>query len=236
MTSPRSMKVATAVFSEMIRWSLWFFSILLAIHIVRIFWLNGGPSPIEGFFIFSQYSTNIFMLVLGIMSAYTFMGRHIQQGISRRDSFFGISLAATGLSLFLTVVPLVINGIQHLLAKTSIFPVALDTAVAFETTAGATAAAIALFLNVLTYYFTGWLISIGYYRFRWIAGFGFIALSFIVFGLNDYLWKPGNYTLAWLSSEPLEADFWLIVLGSVAMLLVLFFAMRLLTKRVPIKM
>ncbi|MBU9674750.1 hypothetical protein KQ939_09235 [Planococcus sp. CP5-4] len=236
MTSRRYLKVATAVFSEMIRWSLWFFSILLVIHLIRIFWLNGGPSPIEGFFTFSQYSTSIFMLVLGIMSAYTFMGRHIQQGVSRRDSFFGISLAAIGLSLFLTVVPLVINGIQHLLAKVSVFPVALDTAVAFETTAGMVAAAIALFMNVLTYYLAGWLISIGYYRFRWIAGFGFIALTFIVFGLNDYLWKPGNYTLDWLPYEPLEADFWLTALGSAAMILVLFLAMRILTKRAPIKM
>lgn len=236
MTSTRSMKVATAVFKEMIRWSLWFFSILLAIHLIRVFWLNGGPAPIEGFFTFSQYSTSIFTLVLGIMTAYTFMGRHIQQGVSRRDSFFGISLAATGFALFLTVVPLAINGLQHLLAKASIFPVALDTAVVFESTAGAAAAAIGLFLNVLTYFFAGWLISIGYYRFRWIAGFGFIALSFIVFGLNDYLWKPGNYTLDWLPYEPFEMDFWLIVLGSVAMLLVLFLVMRLLTKRVPIKM
>ncbi|MDN5710373.1 MAG: hypothetical protein L0G95_13100, partial [Planococcus sp. (in: firmicutes)] len=140
MTSRRYLKVATAVFSEMIRWSLWFFSILLVIHLIRIFWLNGGPSPIEGFFTFSQYSTSIFMLVLGIMSAYTFMGRHIQQGVSRRDSFFGISLAAIGLSLFLTVVPLVINGIQHLLAEVISLPVALDTALAFETTAGMAAA------------------------------------------------------------------------------------------------
>ncbi|MDN5708917.1 MAG: hypothetical protein L0G95_05720, partial [Planococcus sp. (in: firmicutes)] len=113
---------------------------------------------------------------------------------------------------------------------------ALDTAVAFETTAGMIAAAIALFMNVLTYYLAGWLISIGYYRFRWIAGFGFIALTFIVFGLNDYLWKPGNYTLDWLPYEPLEADFWLTALGSAAMILVLFLAMKILTKRVPIKM
>ena len=40
MTSTRSMKVATAVFKEMIRWSLWFFSILLAISVLTDFSLS----------------------------------------------------------------------------------------------------------------------------------------------------------------------------------------------------
>ena len=237
MTSPRYRRVAAAVFSDMFKWSLWFFSILLTIHVIRVFWLNGDTNQIEGFFVFSQYSVNIFMLVVGIMSAYVFMSRHIQQGISRRDSYLGTALAAIALSLFATLVPLVINGLQHLLAESISLPVELDTASAFETTGGWFAAAIALFLNTLTFYLAGWIISIGYYRFGWIAGFGFIALSFIIFGLNDYLWKPNTAdAMEWLPYDPLEANFWLTATGSSAMILVLFFLLRLLTKRVPIKM
>ncbi|MDE4084398.1 hypothetical protein PO902_04975 [Planococcus maritimus] len=237
MTSPRYRRVAAAVFSDMFKWSLWFFSILFVIHLVRVFWLNSDTNEIEGFFVFSQYSVNIFMLVVGIMTAYAFMGRHIQQGLSRRDSYVGTALAAIGLSLFVTLVPLVINAIQHLLAEMVTLPVNLDTASAFEETGGWIAAAIALFLNVLTFYLAGWLISIGYYRFGWIAGFGFIALSFVVFGLNDYLWKPTTAdAMEWLPYDPLEANFWLIALGSSILVLLLFSLMRLLTKRVTIKM
>lgn len=237
MVSQRYRRVAAAVFSDMFKWSLWFFSILFAIHLVRVFWLNSDTDQIEGFFVFSQYSVNIFMLVVGIMTAYAFMGRHIQQGLSRRDSYAGTAIAAVGLSLFVTIVPLVINGIQHFLAETVALPVTLDTASAFEATGGWFAAAIALFLNVLTFYLAGWLISIGYYRFGWIAGFGFIALSFVVFGLNDYLWKPTTAdAMAWLPYDPLDADFWLTALGSSVLVLVLFLAMRLMTKRVTIKM
>ena len=237
MTSPRYRRVAAAVFYDMFKWSLWFFSILFVIHLVRVFWLNSDTNEIEGFFVFSQYSINIFMLVVGIMTAYAFMGRHIQQGLSRRDSYIGTALAAIGLSLFVTLVPLVINAIQHLLAEMVTLPVTLDTASAFEETGGWIAAAIALFLNVLTFYLAGWLISIGYYRFGWIAGFGFIALSFVVFGLNDYLWKPTTAdAMEWLPYDPLEANFWLIALGSSILVLLLFSLMRLLTKRVTIKM
>lgn len=236
MISARYKKVAAAVFSDMFKWSLWFFSILFTIHLVRVFWLNGSTNQIEGFFIFAQYSVNIFMLVVGIMAAYVFLSRHIQQGISRRDSYIGTALAATGLALFATLVPLIVNGLQHVLAETISLPVELDTASAFETTGGWVAAAISLFLNALTFFLAGWLISIGYYRFGWIAGFAFIALSFVVFGLNDYLWKPTSDMVGWMTYHPLEVDFWLTALGSSTMILVLFSLMRLLTKRVPIKM
>lgn len=237
MTSPRYKKVAAAVFSDMFKWSLWFFSILFAIHLVRVFWLNGDENQIEGFFVFSQYSVNIFMLVVGIMSAYVFLSRHIQQGISRRDSYLGTALAVLALSLFATLVPLVVNALQQLLADMVSLPVELDTASAFETTGGWFAAAIALFLNTLTFYLAGWIISIGYYRFGWIAGFGFIALSFVIFGLNDYLWKPNTAdAMEWLPYDPLEANFWLTALGSSILVLLLFSFMRLLTKRVTIKM
>lgn len=237
MTTPRYRKVSAAVFSDMFKWSLWFFSILFAVHLIRIFWLNGGTDRIEGFFIFSQYSVNIFMLVVGIMSAYVFMSRHIQQGVSRKDSYLGTALAALALSAFATLVPLTVNGLQHLLAETISLPVELDTVSAFETTGGWFAAAIALFLNTLTFFLAGWVISIGYYRFGWIAGFGFIALSFVIFGLNDYLWKPNTAdAMEWLPYNPLEANFWLTALGSSVLILLLFSLMRLLTKRVTIKM
>ncbi|AUD13199.1 MULTISPECIES: hypothetical protein [Planococcus] len=237
MTSPRYRRVAAAVFSDMFKWSLWFFSILFVIHLVRVFWLNGDTNQIEGFFVFSQYSVNIFMLVVGIMSAYVFMSRHIQQGVSRKDSYLGTALAALALSAFATLVPLAVNGLQHLLAETISLPVELDTVSAFETTGGWFAAAIALFLNTLTFFLAGWVISIGYYRFGWIAGFGFIALSFVIFGLNDYLWKPNTAdAMEWLPYNPLEANFWLTALGSSVLILLLFSLMRLLTKRVTIKM
>ncbi|MBT2583473.1 hypothetical protein [Planococcus sp. ISL-109] len=75
--------------------------------------LNENTAPIEGFFVFSRYSVNIFMLTCGIMLVYAFMGQHVQQGISRKDWYKGTAMAGVGFALLVTLVPLVINGIQY---------------------------------------------------------------------------------------------------------------------------
>lgn len=231
-------KVAISTFYEQFKWSLWFFSILFVIHLGRLYLLNEETAPIVGFFVFSRYSVNIFMLVCGIMLVYAFMGQHVQQGISRKDWYKGTVMAALGLALFVTLVPLAINGMQYVLAQFISWPVEFGSAIAFTSVTGWLAATASFFFNALTYYLIGWLIGIGYYRFGWILGFGFIGLASIAFTINDFFWTDNGLssTIPWVLQITGNPGFAVAVIGSMILIAVLFATMHLLTRRVPIKM
>lgn len=239
MKSPKLYsKVAASTFYEQFKWSLWFFSILLIIHMGRLYFLNEETAPVVGFFVFSSYSVNIFMLICGIMLVYAFMGQHVQQGISRKDWYKGTAMAGVGFALFVTVVPLIVHGIQYMLAPFISWPVELESAIAFTSATGWLAAIVAFFFNALTYYLIGWLIGIGYYRFGWILGFGFIGLASIAFTINDYFWTDNGISSAipWALQITGNAGFTIAFIGSVILVTVLLAAMHFLTRRVPIKM
>lgn len=231
-------KVSGSTFYEQFKWSLWFFATLLVIHLMRLYFLNDSTAAIEGFFVFSRYSVNIFMLVLGIMLVYAFMGQHVQQGISRKAWYTGSAIATVSLAIAVTLMPLIINGILYLLAPFISWPVELESAIAFTSLTGWLAAIAAFFFNALIYYLIGWLIGLGYYRFGWILGFGFIGLATIAFTINDFFWTDNGLSSAipWAVEISGNAGFAVAVIGSVILIAVLFASMHFLTKRVPIKM
>lgn len=239
MKSERHSKVAAHVFYQQFKWSLWFFSILFAIHIVRIFFLNSGMETVEGFFIFAYQPVNIFMLVCGIMIVYVFMGQHIHQGISRKEWYKGTALSAIGLALVITLVTLLINGIQYALQQFISLPVGLDNAIAFGAFEGSLSSTAGFFFNALTFYMIGWMIGIGYYRFGWLLGFGFIALALVGFSLNDFFWEGNVYSTllaSWVPQFTPNTSFVVAITGSVLLIAALFVFMVSMTKRVTIKM
>lgn len=228
-------KVAFDIFYEQFKWSLWFLSILVLIHVFVLFFVPNSEAGIANFFEFSRYSTAIFMLVCGIMAVYVFFTSHVQQGVTRKDVYFGIAIGAFGLALFLTLIPLILNGIEFLLAEYIALP--------FTFTSMGSASewlmeAIFYLLNIFTYYLAGWLIGIGYYRFGWIFGFLFIAAAIIALSLNGNFW--GEYDISsvvpWLPNIPTEPSPAIAITGSFVLIAVLLAVMRLLTKRMAIKM
>ncbi len=234
-----SSKVASTSFYEQTKWSLWFFATIFLVYVARIFFMSESADPIEGFFNFAHHSANIFMLVCGIILVYAFMGQHVHQGVSRKDWYKGSAIASVGFALIVTLIPLVINGAQHLLQQFINLPFAFDTALSATTFTGSFGAAAAFFLNALIFYLTGWLIGIGYYRFGWIIGFVFIAVALAIFSINNFFWENGSYNTAvtWsLSQFPTNTSFLVAAVGSVILVALLFAAMHLLTKRTPIKM
>ena len=233
-------KVAFDTFYEQFKWSIWFLGILAATHIaVLIYNANTESAVVEaanvGFFEFSRYSTAIFMLVCGIMAVYVFMASHVQQGVTRKDVYIGIAGGTFVLSLFLTGIPLVLNGIEFLLTEYTALPL---TFTSLGSGSEWLMEAVFYLLNIFTYYLVGWLIGIGYYRFGWLIGFLFIAMAIVALSLNGYFWGDDEIrtVIPWIPSIQGDAAPAVAIIGSLILIAVMLAAMRMLTKRMTIKL
>ncbi|SFB21929.1 hypothetical protein SAMN04488072_11050 [Lentibacillus halodurans] len=93
-------------------------------------------------------------------------------------------------------------------------------------------------LNTLAYYVVGWMISAGFYRFGWFIGLGFIVLSFVFITTGDLLWgteldEPLSHWLPFDSiSLPLYGSF----IGTIMIVGVMLWLIRMFTRDVTIKM
>lgn len=231
-------KIALDLFSEQFKWSLWFYGFLIAAYIIGLVIVNNVGETLGGFFVFSTQSTSIFMLVCGILMAYGFTDYFVQQGISRKQLYYGTIIGNLALALAVTLIPLALNGLQHLIGTFIAMPVETDLTMLFAPATGWLSASGVYFLNIFTYYLIGWFIGIGYYRFGWLIGFVFVAIAIGAFSLNGYLWGDGGLSAAipWIPHNPADSIPLIAVSGSLVMIVVLLAAMRLLTKRMDIKM
>lgn len=231
-------KVAFDLFYEQFKWGIWFFTFLIAAHIIGIFIVVRNDTSIPPFFVFSSQSVAIFMLVCGIISAYAFMSYYVQQGITRKDLYIGTVLSTLALALAVTLVPLAVNAIEHLISNFVALPIETDAEFLYDSATGWFSAAGIFFLNAFTYHLVGWLIGVGYYRFGWVIGFGFIAIAIAALSLNGYFWGDGDLSsiIPWVPHIPAEASPALALAGSVILIAVLLVSTRMLTKRITIKM
>lgn len=231
-------KIAFDTFYEQFKWSLWFYAILTVAHIIGLYINSRNSGTLDEFFVFSSNSSSIFMLVCGIIAAYGFMAYYVQQGLSRKDTYFGIVIGAFGLSLAVTLIPLVLNGIELVIAGFTSLPLGTDSTTAFDLSSGWLSATVNYLLNVYTYYLIGWLVGVGYYRFGWLIGFGFVAFAIVAFSLNGFFVEDHGLSslIPLVPNLPLEAAPIVAVVGSVILIAALLVSTRMLTKRIPIKM
>lgn len=231
-------KVAFDLFYEQFKWTIWFFSFLIAAHIIGMFIGARNDASIPQFFVFSSQSVAIFMLICGIMLAYAFMGYYVQQGITRKDLYSGAILAALALALAVTLIPLAVNGLEHLISGFAALPIDSEAATIIGPATEWLPAASIFFTNAFTYYLIGMLIGAGYYRFGWIIGFAFVGIAIAALSLNGYFLGDSGLSSAipWVVYTPAEASPALAVIGSLVLIAVLLISTRMMTKRIIIKM
>ncbi|MBD8016051.1 hypothetical protein [Planococcus wigleyi] len=231
-------KVAFDLFYEQFKWAIWFFSFLIAAHIIGMFIVVRNDASVDPFFAFSSYSVAIFMLVCGIIAAYGFLGYYVQQGITRKDLYMGTVLSALALAAAVTLVPLAVNGIEHFISGFAALPIGTDGVGAFYPSSGWLSATVTFFINAFTYYLIGWLIGLGYYRFGWIIGFVFVGIAVAALSLNGYFLGDSGLSsiIPWVPYIPAEAGPALAITGSLILVAVLLISTRLMTKRITIKM
>ncbi len=211
-------KVAIDMYTEQMKWTLWFMVFILAAqiaHIILVISPLNIESTLRNFLPFLYGSAKIYMLIIGIFS-YGFLTFYVTQGVTRRDYFIGSSLAAIGLSITIIIIGVILTGLQFMILDRIIdYPM---TGPLFDN--HGFLQPVYYNMNIFIFYLIGYLIGIGYYRFGWIIGFAFVAFAILSIILTETL----------LKSQPAIAFTGLLALTATILIFI-----RQITKRMAVK-
>lgn len=258
------LKVARDMFFVQGIWTCYFLAIILAIHVVQtIITLNFSSTLVDsGFFLSSHVSSRIYMLIIGIITAVYFPPFYVGNGVTRKDSFRGILLGSLFLAIALTLITFCIGAFESLLVKGLNLPITLElgelldaddladiqenimaniiTAIVIPTAGevnGMTGAVLIMStMAKYLFYCAGYLIGASFCRFNPYLGVvitlitSLLVLVHSVFGgfpINDFLFGTGVITL---NLSPT-----LSLLGSIAIICLILWAARMISRRTPFK-
>lgn len=248
-------KVTMDMFWMQFMWTLSFFGITLLIHIIKMITSLYSEDEVSSFFASSSITSNIFMLVIGIISSTSFIKHYVSHGITRKDFFYGASIASVSLSIIIPLIAALLTQVISFIIKLAHVPIVFQAYKSekiedsgnlisdivqsviltpiLELQSEPILALLIFSLNIFTYYIVGWLIGSAFYRFGTIVGLGSIVLGGLVIYIEDVLINAGlgievyNYTF----TIPLYVSVFLVVV-IVGMVL---WIIRQFTKRVTIK-
>lgn len=231
-----SLKIAKDMFIEQLKWVGWYAVIITIIHILFSVLVKEIDSNIGDLLSFSYVSTPITLLIMAIVAGYTFMTFFLRNGITRRDYYFGAVLGALALSVALILLfglVSVIEGAAFLAAgiKVTVDPILSNFNIA------SFAMIISYVLKVFLFYLVGWFIFLGYYRYGWKIGIGFVLLSLGALMFNSILWNDGQIeeSIHTMEMGVFFAEYIPSLLGTIAVALLLLGLIRLVTKNIPVK-
>ena len=253
-------KIATEMFWIQLFWALGYLGVMFVIHIVKIVVSlinNDGVSP---YFANVYVTSNIFMLVIGIISTYGFLQYYVENGVTRKDYFKGAALASIGLSLSIPVVTSLISLLEFAIAKIvsinflvdkSMFLVESEDfggpikdifanviiSVVLPPSVSLTDhwlfAVLVLALNLFCFYLIGWFISASFYRLG-AVGLVSIIISFIIVFLYDFLLRTVLNLPAVAMLVDIQVPMVVAAIGIIIIISIILWMIRQLTKRTPI--
>lgn len=243
---PLYLKIAGDVLRFQLKWTIPFFSIILLVHFIQ-----NAPAITKGqvfqdFLLTSYISCNIYMFVVGIVSAAVFLPLYVKNGVTRKDTYKGMILGSAGLALALVLASAFVAGVEHLVVQLTAFPYGIESInllhEAKETTNNIIAIIVTgmlfspmvdpghgwlltLFIftvNLYTYFVMGWMIGAGFYRMK-LIGFSVLALFIAILRVRDLVWESGL---------PLYAS----VAGLLVLIGIMLGIIKLLSRRVTVKL
>jgi hypothetical protein len=228
-------RITGDMFTEQLKWSVWFISIILVLHIVAVGFITDIDNNINNLFGFSYYSTPVFMLVIAIIAGSLYLPFYVRYGVTRKEYFIGATLGAFGLSVALTSIFAVLSVIENVMYRLfdiqkTLEPIAANMQDNWLLMIGV------YILNVFAYYLIGWLINVSFYHFGWLVGMGFILLSIAIAALHGFLWGDGVAVIGTTLHDFNKVDSTLIaVFGTLALVGVMLLLIRFITRKVAIK-
>ena len=259
-------KLAADMFWTLMSWTFGFLGVMIVINIIqRAINVIQGTEVDGGFYGSLMIASNIYMLIIGIISIY-FLPYYVENGVTRKDYFTGTLIASIGVSIALPIIIFLISIVERFILTNwlnmsykiqdinEIFnEVLMDIDDGLGSFIGDLILsvilspnmdpssnwmlAIAVFaLNIFIFYLLGWLISAGFHRGGIIIGLGFIVIAIVMNTLKDML-------LRIVLDLPISARFaalepfspWIAMAGILLLILVVIGVIRLLTKKVPIE-
>lgn len=256
-------KVASDMYWVQLFWAFGYLGVMLLIHIVKMVTAIVKDLDVDDYFTTVFFSSNIFMLVIGIVSAYGLLQHFVSIGVTRRDYFKGASMAAVGLALTIPILASLMTLIERLVVNvinvqfrdtSSLTDIRLDNMGSsfgdifgnivqsvvvspFVDLQSHWLLAILVFaFNIFGYYLIGWLIGAGFYRCGGLLGLAFIVIALIIVLLQD-IFVRAVLGLP-LNSAIVSFDVPVVVaaIGILIVISLLLWLIRQLTKRVVIKM
>lgn len=208
-------------FSQFRTWTLWFLPFMVIAHIISVTATAYFSSESISWSILdtSKQSMHIFALIIGILNMGGVLTYFVSNGVTRRDYFWGTSKAALLTSLILASATIII-----FLIETLIFSIFGVDQIEPLTLFGAFNTFIYQLYMLTLYFFLGWFISAGFYKFHWLIGVLFCFIGLALISINETMWNE-------YSNIPLA----IAILVSILLLTIISWLIRFLTKQVRVK-
>ncbi len=257
MNQPRIyLKVATDMFVTQWVWAFKFLSVVFIIQIIKtvIALLNGSEQ--SSYFDVTFVASNIFMLVIGIISAIAFLAHFVSNGVTRKDYFKGTLIGTVGVALAISVVSAIVSSLLELILKLvnlqpSIAPFNGNNSADFDNLVAELVYSViftpyvdlgsnwllsilVFALNIFTYYVAGWLIGAAFSRLG-LLGIVSILIAFILVYVEDLILSISLGLPVPSFAESLDVPVILSVIGVLVALGIVCWIIRQLTKRMIVK-
>lgn len=251
-------KTSIDMFIAQMSWTFWFLGIILLVHLVRTIFQESADS----FYSAGYISGNIYMLVIGIITI-SFLSYYVENGITRKNYFYGNIIASIGLSIVIPILIYVLSLVEKFIINTFTPTVINDNVLGealeevaisidgniigeivqslilspFVSPVSNLLLSLGLFsLNIFIFYIVGWLIGAAFKRLGVIGGILFIFIGLAIVALKDSMIRLGmdiplleNFSFLNIVPQALSLP---VVL---AVIVLTFSLIRLLTKKAPIK-
>ncbi|MEG6616747.1 hypothetical protein V6C27_10005 [Peptococcaceae bacterium 1198_IL3148] len=254
-------RIAIDSFVVQSKWALTALGIIITIYTIRLWVANISGNQLGDFFTSYYHAANIYMLVIGIITASGLMPFFISNGFTRKDFFKGGALAALGVSIAIAILFGIITGLEHTLGNVVNLPLEIDQSsgigFAEKATDNVLASLILMIidvpfmalssgnwslpllifcLNLITYYVLGWMIGAAFYRNNGL-GIGVIMLSVVFLIIRDLLWgrEPGGLLATLIPFSAIDLPLLTSVVGTITIIGLILCIIRLITSRMAIK-
>jgi len=229
-----SSKVTGDLFMAQLKWSAWYIAVIVLLHVFVSF------ISARGIFALSYGSTPVFMLILGIIVG-NFLPFYVEQGVTRKDYYLGAALAALSLSFTIALIFLILSGLESVIYSALNLGIIIEPFNLQVSVEGSTNGVISLLtytLNAFTYYLIGWLVYLGFYRFKWVTGLGFCGVAFVTILIHGLIWNDELLLVFGIGeyNTVLNLSIFAAIFSTLVIIAILLSVIRLVTRRVPIKL
>ncbi|MDG5788045.1 hypothetical protein QA612_11140 [Evansella sp. AB-P1] len=230
------LKVATDMFFWQLKITSWYLPIVYIVHVILVIISTRNDTEWMDFFILSHGASHIYMLILGIILGYSILPYYVKNGVTRKNFFIGSAMATIFLSLVIAVISGIVNIMDYGLWDVINVSYMLDGT--FHDVSSNWLYSVIIFTtNILTFYLIGWFIGSGYYRYGWIKGFGIIAVALLFQLIANILWAKdvGVGILNWIPIDSLSLPLVGSLLGELVLIIIIFYVIRVMTKRIAVR-
>lgn len=230
-------KVFMNLYIDQLKWSIWFVLTNIIIHVVMAIFAFLADTKLNNLFEFSMNPSFVYMLIIGVAAGFYFLPFYIKQGVTRKEYYIGSVLSAIAISVTLVVSFGVLSGVEKIIFNSLDYSFTSE-AIIPNLNISWLQTLILYTINLFTYYLIGWLINVGFYRFKGLIGVLFVILAILALIIHGLLWVNGLFSILddgfanIMSANPV----YLSILGNAILIVILMFSIRLITKRVAIKL